>query len=399
MSQDAPPLPPAASRPFAGLRGQIGASRGPLPGFIAIGVVWGSFSALVPDLKAGLAINDATLGLVLLAASCAAVCTMLLAPRIGAGLGAAALPLVTVALGLVYLLPAQMPLVWLFALAMMLVAGCGALLDVLVNARLSGIEASRGLHLMNLNHAAYSFAYAIAAVATGLARNAGLSPGPVMAAAAVVVVMLAAATLQRDGGIKGLRPAPGATRRLGPVPFWAGVVILIAFLAENATESWSALHIERTLGGSPAEGALGPALMALTMGLGRLAGQAVAARVAERRLLRAALTVSVAGTAVVAVAPLPWVAYLGFVVLGLGVSVVAPTAFALVGRLVPPDRRARAIARAALLGYLGFFFGPPVLGLVSQLAGLRAAFGLVAVVLAAGVLLVSVLGRHDTAGR
>jgi hypothetical protein len=52
-----------------------------------------------------------------------------------------------------------------------------------------------------------------------------------------------------------------------------GGIVLIAFMTENASENWSALHIEKTLGGSPEEGALGPATLALTMGFARLGGQ------------------------------------------------------------------------------------------------------------------------------
>ena len=53
---------------------------------------------------------------------------------------------------------------------------------------------------------------------------------------------------------------------------------------------------------------------------------------------------------------------------------LAPTAFSLVGRLGPPQARARAVARATLLGYFGYFFGPPSLGFIAGAFGLRAAF-------------------------
>ncbi|NJM84112.1 MAG: MFS transporter [Tabrizicola sp.] len=63
------------------------------------------------------------------------------------------------------------------------------------------------------------------------------------------------------------------------MPLIGGGLVLIAFLTENAAENWSALHIEKTLGGSPAEGAMGPAMLALTMGFARLAGQGIANRI------------------------------------------------------------------------------------------------------------------------
>jgi len=75
-------------------------------------------------------------------------------------------------------------------------------------------------------------------------------------------------------------------------------------------------------------------------------------------------------------------AYAGFIVMGIGSSVISPTAFSLVGRLAEPSARARAVARATLLGYFGYFFGPPLLGVIAGGYGLRFAF-----VFAAGLLM------------
>ncbi|MFC6583569.1 MFS transporter [Sulfitobacter aestuariivivens] len=61
---------------------------------------------------------------------------------------------------------------------------------------------------------------------------------------------------------------------------------------------------------------------------------------------------------------------------------MAPLALSLVGRIVPPQARLAAISRASVLGYGAFFFGPPLMGLVAEGFGLRAAFVAVAVLLA-----------------
>jgi MFS family permease len=87
-------------------------------------------------------------------------------------------------------------------------------------------------------------------------------------------------------------------------------------------------------------------------------------------------------------------AYAGFVVMGIGASVIAPTAFSLVGRMAAPEARARAVARATMLGYLGYFVGPPVLGLIASALGLRAAFGFAALSLVGVLVLVRLLARH-----
>ena len=58
-----------------------------------------------------------------------------------------------------------------------------------------------------------------------------------------------------------------------------------------------------------------------------------------------------------------------------------------------PDARARAVARATLLGYFGYFFGPPVLGLIAGSFGLRAAFVATAFGIAAVLVLAPMMAR------
>jgi MFS family permease len=177
------------------------------------------------------------------------------------------------------------------------------------------------------------------------------------------------------------------------IPVIGGGMVLIAFLTENAAENWSALHIERTLGGSPAEGAMGPAALALTMGFARLVGQGFATRVNPYALLTSGALIAASGALIAAAAVNPATAYAGFIVMGIGASVIAPTAFSLVGRLAEPDAKARAVARATLLGYFGYFIGPPLLGFLAGTFSLRAAFVFAAAMLAFIVLLAALLHR------
>ena len=377
------------------IRATLTAARAPLAAFAAMGVLWGSFAAALPDLKAQIGVDEARLGLVLLPTPLAAVTAMLLAPMIGAALGRVALPVATALMALAFALPGQVHQVWLFPLAMMCAGAATGLTDVLMNARVAALENARGLHLMTLCHAAYSFGYAGGAVLTGLMRGAGWPPAWVMGVMAGAALLLAVATAERDGAIHGLRkPKEAGAGRLGLIPVIGGGMVLIAFLTENAAEAWSALHIEKTLGGSPEEGAMGPAALALTMGLARLAGQGIVARVNPVRLLTGGALVAACGALGAAAATSPAMAYAGFIVMGIGASVIAPLAFSLVGRMAEPEARARAVARATLLGYFGYFVGPPTLGFIAGAFGLRFAFVFAAVMLMAVLVLAPLMRRR-----
>lgn len=350
-------------------------ARAPMAAFAAMGIGWGSYAAVLPDLKAMLGIDETQLGLMIFMTPIAAVCAMLVAPAIGAALGRVALPVAALAMALGFAMPGQTASLWLFPLAMMCAGAGTGLTDVLINARVVTLEADRGLHLMSLTHAVYSFGYAAGALMTGVLRSAGWSPGWVLGSMAVVAAILALGAYERDGTIQGLRkPAGRGAGRLGMVPVIGGGIVLIAFLSENAAESWSALHIEQTLGGSPADGAMGPAALALTMGLTRVVAQGFVPRIGALWVLGGGAVVAALGALGAAFATSPAMAYAGFTVMGIGGALIAPTAFSLVGTLAAAEARARAVARATLLGYFGYFFGPPLLGLIAGSFGLPAAF-------------------------
>ena len=372
-------------------------ARPAIAAFAAMGVLWGTFAAVLPDLKAMLGVDEGQLGLLLFLTPLAAISAMLVAPAFGAALGRVALPLAVALMALGFSLPGQASVIWLFPLAMACAGAATGLTDVLMNARVAAMENARGLHRMNLTHAAYSFGYAGGAVLTGVMRGAGWSPAMVMGTMAGVGLLCALATLERDGRIDGLRkPKDGTALPLGLVPVIGGGIVLIAFMTENAAENWSALYIEKTLGGSPEEGALGPAALALTMGFARLGGQWLTGRVDPFTLLRVGAVIAAIGAMIASQAGAPAMAYVGFIVMGIGASVLAPTAFSLVGQLSDPKARARAVARATLLGYFGYFFGPPLLGLIAGSFGLRMAFVFAACLLAVIFLLAPLMARQRT---
>ncbi|PWG17960.1 MFS transporter [Salibaculum griseiflavum] len=358
-------------------------SRVPGSAFLALGLFWGSFAAQVPVLKAGLGASDGLFGTLLLGSAFGLVTAMLIAPRVDAALGARGMQAAALLIALAMLLPGIVTVQWGFFLVMMVLGFAAGLLDVLMNTRVSDLEAATGKPLMNANHALFSVGYAVGAVLAGLGREAGLHSFTIFAGVALIMGAV----------LLGLRMQPAAEDGEDPSgtrsPFWpvilCGLVVLVAFGAEATVEAWSALHIERTLQGGAAEGAMGPATLGLTMAFGRFAGQAVSERFRATTVVIVAGCVSASGAVIAALAATPVVAYLGFGILGLGVSVIGPLGLGMVGRLVTPRQRARAISRVAIVGFSAFFFAPVLMGWSSELWGLRVSYAGVA-----GVLLLSV---------
>ena len=92
-------------------------ARPAVAAFAAMGVLWGTFAADLPDIKTMLAVDEAQLGLMLFLTPIAAVVAMLLAPLAGVAFGRAALPLSCTLMCLGFVLPGQASLA-LFPLAL-----------------------------------------------------------------------------------------------------------------------------------------------------------------------------------------------------------------------------------------------------------------------------------------
>lgn len=366
-------------------------ARVPAIAFFVLGCFWGTFAASVPDIKGGLGVNDAVFGFLLLGNPIGLVTAMWLAPRLDARLRHRALQAVTAAFACCFIIPGIAPTPAAFAAGIVVLGVTSGLTDVIMNARVSELEAKHKRTLMNVSHGMFSVAYAISALVTGFLRDADQPPVVALGIAAVTGLLLA--TLLRTETADAAEEAGEASGMPWGIVILCGLIVLAAFLTEGTVETWSALHIERTLGGDPLAGALGPVMLGVTMAIGRIGGQGLSDRFDDGKVIIGATLLTSAGAFIGAWAPTPGWAYLGFGILGLGVSVIGPLGLALVGRMVPPPHRTDAIAKVAVMGFSGFFIAPVLMGSVSELTSLRVSYTVVAVGVLSTIFLVLRLRR------
>lgn len=224
-------------------------------------------------------------------------------------------------------------------------------------------------------HASFSVGVLVGGVGAGLLRKAGAHPSWILAGVGVLIALSASGN---RGGERTRAPAQ-VRARPGKALLVIGGVLALAFLVENGLEAWSALFLERTFQSSPAISGLGPGLFAASMAGGRIAAQRVAPPSVAVRMAFAGISAA-AGLAIAASARNPAVALLAFVVAGAGLSLSAPTLFGAAGRIGGETGRGAAVSTVAVLGYLGFVAGPPLIGAVAGAASLRGAFVFLAVV-------------------
>jgi MFS family permease len=343
-----------------------------LLGFAALGVFWGALGAALPAVQRLSETSDAELGLALLLVGFGALVSMratgVLMDRVGPRLT----PLSVGSFGLAALLPglAGSP-AELYVFGLLVGAASGAM-DVAINADAVHWEVRVGRPILNLAHACFSAAVVFASVATGLLRWGGASPVLVFALAAALIIISAFA----------LRPQPWAPdetaespRFLQRVPVWLlviGALGAVAFWIEGTWQDWGAVYLERTLDAAPAASALGPALFAAAMAVGRLTAHRVARPGTERTVLVVGAALAGLGSALAALAPSVPIALAGIVVAGAGCSVCAPTLVSIAGGASPANERATLVGSLTTLMYLGFLAGPAAVGGLADATTLRA---------------------------
>lgn len=350
-------------------------ARGPLLAFAAFGAFWGAWGVLLPEIKEQVGASVSQLGLALLVEGLAALPAMLLAGRVADRVGPRVVPVALVLFAGAIVLPAFAGSVWVLALLLVLVGATSGALDVVINVAATSFEASGGRRIVQLAHALFSAGFLVAAIAVGLARGAGAGPLPVLVGVSALV--LAVAALNRGYPIVPRRPArsrPRLSRRL----LLLGALCGIAFVVEGGIENWSALFLETELDASPSLSGLGPGLFAAAMVAGRALGQGLEVRFGERTLLAGGALTAALGLAVASMAPSIPLALAGFALGGAGISVAAPTLFGAAGRGAVDAERGSAIASVTTVAYLGFLFGPPLMGAVSGALDLRAGVAMLA---------------------
>lgn len=374
--------------------------RRALGGFMAFGLFWGTWGAVLPAVQVSSGSTDGELGTALLMIGLGALLSMRVAGRLVDRLGVRVLPVAVAVFAVVGVLPgfARSP-VTLGAALLLLGAASGAT-DVAINAAGVHAEVRSKRPVMNLAHAWFSVCVVVASLGTAVLRAAGAAPWLVLGAVFVLIAVIAVFVLgpgafgtrneSTQATTRGRRepsaPRRGTrTRRVGTPLIVFGCLGALAYLVENAWQSWGAVYMQSTLHASAGMGSTAPAVFASAAAVGRFAGNALARRCHPVWLLSAGALTAGAGTLVAATARPPWIGLVGIAVAGLGTSVCAPTIISLAGAWAGLERRGAAVSTVTTVAYLGFLVGPAGVGLASSLTSLRTALlgvALVAVLLA-----------------
>ncbi|MBJ2156234.1 MFS transporter [Variovorax sp. IB41] len=354
--------------------------------FFSSGFIFATWGVHVPTVKAHYGLDEAQLGLALLAAGAGAMFGLTSAgrwigrhgPRRIAGL-----------CGCIYalLLAGLIAMPGYFAL-MGLLAAFGlvtSVFDVAINTEAAQLELHSGTPLMSGMHGMFSLG-GMAGAASGsavLAAGMGAQAHLLLVAAAMVLLVAVSSTRMLPKAATGTTAGADHSFRLprGPLAV-LGVLAALGLIAEGAIYDWSVLYMQQELGSPQKQAALAYAAFSAAMAAARFGGDAMRARFTPVALLRGSGVLAAAAMTLVLLTDLPWLALVGFAGVGIGFANVVPILFGASAR-VPGVEPASGIASVSAVAYLGFMAGPAVIGLLARASSLTAALYVVVIFAAA----------------
>jgi MFS family permease len=346
--------------------------------FLLAGTAIGTWTARIPAVKQALGLGDGELSIALVGFVAGAITGMQLVGRLIDRHGS--LRVVTVVAmteAIVVVLPGFAPNLAVLTATLFCFGVNHGALNIAMNAHAVEVERGFGRPILSSLHAMYSIGGFVGAVVGGVFAYAELSAAGTFLAMAALVVVLAWQAARWAAAGPGRRAGddqPTSTGGRVPLPGIAflGALAFCGLVGEGTAADWSTVHLTESLGSSPAIAAIAYAAFCVMMTAGRLSGDRIASRHGPVALVRGCALIAAVGLGGALLIGQPWAGVVGFGLFGAGLSCIAPQVFSAAGHR-HPAHAGRAIARAASLGYLGFFTGPIMIGITAELTDLSTA--------------------------
>lgn len=359
--------------------------------FAANGLTFGTWAARIPQVRENLGLSDVVLGFALLFAAVGAIAAMPLTGGLIARFGSRNVTFLgTLVLALGLAIAGFAPSLAVLVLGLVLVGAGSGTQDVAMNAHGVEVERRIGRPILSGFHGIFSLGGMLGAAIGGLVAGQALQVGVHFGVAALAIVGLGASAF--------LWMLPGHIDRATETPLFTrppmallglGLLAFGSMMAEGSVADWSAVLMHGPFGADAATAAFAFAAFSLVMTVGRFAGDRIVQRFGPVRVTRWGAILAMLGFVIALGLGTPTAGIVGFGLVGGGLAAMVPVIYRAAAHL-PGVPAGTGIAGATTLGYLGFIVGPPLIGFLAGVVGLRAALGSIVILLA----LVAVFARQ-----
>jgi MFS family permease len=348
--------------------------------FFLAGLCFASWASRIPDIQSRLHLDNAGLGAVLLALPVGLMTSLPLAGWLVAKYGSR-----PVALCAALLYASTLPFlgfagaVWQLVACLFVFGMCGNHLNISINTQAIGTEAEYGRTIMASYHGLWSLAgFSGAAIGTLFIKLHWL-PWQHFLVITGLAFGIVGVVFNR------LIPKDAHAGDGQPIFAWPdrslinlGVIAFCSMICEGAMFDWSGVYFQKVI--HPPQGlvAIGYTAFMSTMAAGRFFGDWLTTKWGIKAILQLSGALTAGGLLTAVLFPWLFPAIAGFLLVGAGVSSIVPLVYSAAGRskVLSPGV---ALAAVSTIGYLGFLFGPPVIGFIAQALNLRVSLGLIAV--------------------
>lgn len=370
--------------------------------FFCESVVLGNWITRIPDIKSKLNLTDTALGFCMLAIPMGTLLAFSVAGKVMAILGLRNgcriwLP----AWAIVFLLPGQVTTPTMLFVVLLLSGIAIGMCEVAMNTKADEIERVVSRRIMSRCHGFWSLGSMVGALLASAFAHWSIAVSshylivmPIMA----VLGYIAATALPEDEVDQHAPQGKTATFKLPS----AGILLLCLMpvgimTVEGAFIDWSAVFMKSVLDASPIVIGITYAFFSVVMAATRLSGDWLADKFGDLHIVRWSGIAATIGIGVFATSPNITVAFIGATLAGLGVAIVYPLAMSAAARR--PGQAANNVAAMSLVGFTSFMVAPPLIGFISDVAGLRWALLLLVPVAAMTPLLANEITRTGSTSR
>ena len=158
--------------------------------------------------------------------------------------------------------------------------------------------------------------------------------------------------------------------------FLLGIVVFCGMAAEGAMADWSGLYIRDVVGMPDYLAPLGFTVYMVTMASGRFMIDSITQKIGRKRVVQNGGLLIFTGLSLAVIFPYPIPTLLSFMIIGFGTAGIVPTIYSIAGQKTKiPTGLALTIVSS--IGFLGFLIGPPIIGYISYISGLRHSYALI----------------------
>lgn len=357
--------------------------------------LFGNWSVRMPDFKAQIGMNDAEIGIALLASPIGALiaarlCSLILARHaVGkiAFWSVIALICSAFVLGLATTYSG-------FVIGLFLLGLSSGSLDITMNGVVTALELEQNKVMMSRSHGFWSLGAMFGSLTGSMIAGFGLSLpihlGIVMVVCLLVMIPYKTHLTPVDFVQKASKKLVWPSTRL-----WLLIVIIfMMFMIEGGVIQWNSLFYNEALHADEYLWGVGFGVFAFFMAYARFVGDAILSRWQPTRIaLICSITVAF-GILLFALSPNMIVATIAMGIVGAFTAVMVPIVFREAAR-DPKVPASSGITLASMFGYSGFLIGPPLLGFVSNEGSIRSVYFTLALLMIVVIAASYALGRKE----